>query len=61
MRAYIAILAAVMTLHAAAAQRGQYDPTNSKYLAEQNGESQKGVVEPRRVDANGNAAQAVPK
>jgi hypothetical protein len=61
MRAYTAILAAVMTVHAAAAQRGQYYPTNSKYLAEQNGERHKVVLEPRRVDANGNATRAVPK
>jgi hypothetical protein len=61
MRACIAILAAVMTLYAAAAQRGQYDPTSSKSLAEQNGESHKGVLRPPSVDANGNAALAVPK
>jgi hypothetical protein len=46
MRVYVAILAAVMTLHAAAAQRGR-DPTYD--------------LRQPSIDANGNIAQAVLK
>jgi Cu/Zn superoxide dismutase len=51
-----------MTLSAAgSAQHGHYGPADSKHLAEQNGKGQKGVLRQLSIDANGNAAIAVPK